>query len=142
MGGAGFIGSHVAQGLLDAGHCVTVYDNLATGSRENVPAGAESVLGDVRNADALIETVSRGHDAVFHVAGQASISKSFDDPGSDLGVNVVGTLNVVNACRHAAIPRLVFVSSMTVYGDVDMTPTSELAPVPPHVELRSRQVRS
>jgi UDP-glucose 4-epimerase len=68
---------------------------------------------------------------VFHIAGQASISKSFDDPGSDLGVNVVGTLNVVNACRRAGVPRLVFASSMTVYGDADVTPTSELAPCRP-----------
>lgn len=130
-GGAGFIGGHVAQGLLDAGHAVTVFDNLGTGLRENVPAEAEFILGDVRDADALLHTLSRGHDAVFHIAGQASISKSFDDPGSDLGVNVVGTLNVVNACRRVGIRRLVFASSMTVYGDVDVTPTSEQAPCRP-----------
>ena len=130
-GGAGFIGSHLAQALLDRGDEVTVLDNLHTGLRENVPVAAELVIGDVADAEAVLETAGKGFAAVLHVAGQASISRSFDDPGSDLAVNVSGTLNVLRACRELRIPRLVFASSMTVYGEPDVTPTPETAPCRP-----------
>ncbi|HVN59924.1 MAG TPA: NAD-dependent epimerase/dehydratase family protein [Gaiellaceae bacterium] len=130
-GGAGFIGSHLADALLARGDEVSVLDNLHTGLRENVPVGAELVIGDVADAEAVLGTARSGFDAVLHVAGQASISRSFDDPGSDLAVNVSGTLNVLRACRELGIPRLVFASSMTVYGEPEVTPTPESAPCRP-----------
>ena len=130
-GGAGFIGSHLAEALLARGDEVTVLDNLQTGLRENVPDGARLVVGNVAEAETVLETARTGFDAVLHVAGQASISRSFDDPGSDLAVNVGGTLNVLRACRELSIPRLVYASSMTVYGEPDVTPTPETAPCRP-----------
>jgi len=126
-GGAGFIGSHVADGLLAHGHAVTILDNLSTGSRDNVPGAAHFVEADVRDEAAVLAAAATGFDAVLHIAGQASISRSFDDPHSDLGVNVAGTLNVICACRETGIPRLMYASSMTAYGEPDVTPTPEHA---------------
>jgi UDP-glucose 4-epimerase len=127
-GGAGFIGGHLVERLFADGHAVTVLDNLATGVRENVPAEAAFVEGDVADRE-LVDwlLVDGGFDAVFHVAGQASISKSFATPEVDLRTNVLGTLNVVRACVEAGVPRLVNASSMTAYGEPDLIPTPEEA---------------
>jgi UDP-glucose 4-epimerase len=125
-GGAGFIGSHLAAALVERGDEVLVLDDLSTGSREHVPAGAELVQGDV--ADGVN---ARGFDAVFHVAGQASIFKSFDNPQRDLRTNVLGTVNVIEACVRDGVERLVFAGSMTAYGEPSDVPTPESAPCVP-----------
>ena len=98
-GGAGFIGSHLCERLLTDGFAVTVLDNLATGLRENVPADATFVEGDVGD-QAVVDDVFGGErfDAVLHIAGQASIRLSFAEPEVDLRTNVVGTVNVVRGC--------------------------------------------
>jgi UDP-glucose 4-epimerase len=125
-GGAGFIGSHLCDALLARGDVVTALDDLSTGSAENAPDSVELVQADVADADALERAFSgRTLDAVLHVAGQASIATSFADPGRDLRVNVTGTLNVIDRCLAAGIPRLVYASSMTVYGEPDSVPTPE-----------------
>lgn len=130
-GGAGFIGSHLAEGLLTAGFEVIALDNEATGDRANLPAGAEFVRGDVRDAAALDAVFARGIDAVLHVAGQASIRVSFADPAGDLEVNTLGTIRVLEACLRHRVPRLLFASSMTIYGSQPVTPTPETAPPDP-----------
>lgn len=130
-GGAGFIGSHLAEGLLAAGFEVVALDNEATGDRANLPVGAEFVGGDVRDAAALDAVFARGIDAVFHVAGQASIRVSFADPAGDLEVNTLGTIRVLEACLRHRVPRLLFASSMTIYGSQPVTPTPESAPPDP-----------
>jgi UDP-glucose 4-epimerase len=125
-GGAGFIGSHLCDALLARGENVTALDDLSTGSREHIPAGVELVEADVADADELDRALAgRSFDAVFHVAGQASIATSFADPGRDLRVNVAGTLNVIDRCLAAGVPRLVHASSMTVYGEPEEVPTPE-----------------
>jgi UDP-glucose 4-epimerase len=131
-GGAGFIGSHLVARLLSEGFAVTVLDNLATGLRENVPAGATLVEGDVADRP-LVDDVFSGEsfDAVFHVAGQASISRSFDAPEIDLSTNVLGTVNVVRGCIETGVPRLLHASSMTIYGEPEHVPTPEEAPCVP-----------
>jgi UDP-glucose 4-epimerase len=131
-GGAGFIGSHLVDGLVARGDEVTVVDNLSTGDRTNVNPEARFVEADVADVDEL----RRGFDgepvdAVLHVAGQASISKSFTDPRSDLDVNVVGTLNVLGLCSETNVPRLVYASSMTAYGEPSVLPVEESAPCLP-----------
>ena len=125
-GGAGFIGSHLVERLLAEGIEPTVLDNFATGVRENVPEGATLVEGDVRDR-AVVDRLfaSERFDAVFHVAGQASISRSFATPEADLETNVLGTLNVVRACIEAGVPRLLNASSMTAYGEPAEVPTRE-----------------
>jgi UDP-glucose 4-epimerase len=125
-GGAGFIGSHLADRLVTEGFAVTVLDNFVTGAREHVAADATLIEGDVSDrtvVDGLL--ASEPFDAVFHLAGQASIRLSFDRPEVDLATNVQGTVNVVRACLETGVPRLVNASSMTVYGEPDRVPTPE-----------------
>jgi UDP-glucose 4-epimerase len=124
-GGAGFIGGHLVERLLAEGHEVTVLDNLATGDRDNVPGEATFVEGDVADREVVDDVFAAGFDAVFHIAGQASISKSFAMPEIDLRTNVSGTQNVLRACVDARVPRLVNASSMTAYGEPDAIPTPE-----------------
>jgi UDP-glucose 4-epimerase len=126
-GGAGFIGGHLCDALVARGDRVVAVDDLSTGSPANVHEEVELVEVDVADADALARVARRGFDAVFHVAGQASIATSFADPERDLRVNVVGTLNVLESCIAAGVPRLVHASSMTVYGEPEVVPTPESA---------------
>jgi len=127
-GGAGFIGGHLADALVSRGDDVVVVDDLSTGSREHVPEGAGIVVQDV--AEGLGETFA-GADAVLHVAGQASIFKSFDNPEGDLRTNVLGTINVIEACVAHGVERLVFAGSMTAYGEPERVPTPEDEPCVP-----------
>jgi len=131
-GGAGFIGSHLTDRLLADGFGVTVLDNLVTGLRENVPADAAFVEGDVGDRAAVDEVfASEQFDAVFHIAGQASIRLSFAEPEIDLRTNVVGTVNVLRGCLESGVPRLVNASSMTAYGEPALIPTPESVPCVP-----------
>src|SRR5262245_38453337 len=97
-GGAGFIGSHLAEHLLEAGHRVIALDNESTGSRANLPSGVEFVAGDVCDVKTLDGVFARGVDVVMHIAGQASIRLSFADPAADLNTNTLGTIRVLQAC--------------------------------------------
>jgi len=130
-GGAGFIGSQLADGLLTRNYKVVVLDNESTGFRGNVPEGATYIKGDVRRTEDVGKAFSEGIDVVFHVAGQASTIKSFQDPLSDLSTNIVGTLNVLQMCLEMKIPRLLYASSMTCYGHPETTPTNEGNPCRP-----------
>lgn len=130
-GGAGFIGSHMADELLARGYDVTIIDNEATGNPAYVPAAATYIKGDVRSMDDLDRAFEQPIDAVMHIAGQASIRKSFMNPVADLEVNTIGTINVLRHCVERKIPRLLFASSMTVYGTPDIAPTPETAPIAP-----------
>ena len=130
-GGAGFIGSHLVDGLLEAGHSVCVIDNESTGNRDNVAPAADFVRGDVRSGDDLRRAFDPIPDAVFHVAGQASIKLAYADPGEDLGVNVGGTIKILEQCLELDVPRLVFAGSMTIYGNPARVPTPEEEPPAP-----------
>jgi UDP-glucose 4-epimerase len=124
-GGAGFIGSHLAERLVDLGHDVVVMDSEATGRREHVPQGAEYRRGDVCRTEDLEKIFSVGLGAVAHVAGQVSLIRSFTDPVVDLRTNVEGTVNVLSCCVRHRVPRLLYASSMTVYGHAEALPTAE-----------------
>lgn len=130
-GGAGFIGSHLADELLKSNYKVVVLDNESTGFRANVPEGATYIKGDVRRTEDVRKAFSEGIDVVFHMAGQASTVKSFQDPLSDLNTNIVGTVNVLEMCLKMKIPRLLYASSMTCYGHPERTPTAEDNPCRP-----------
>jgi UDP-glucose 4-epimerase len=121
-GGAGFIGSHVAEALLARGDEVHVLDDLSTGRRENVPVGVELHLGDIREPDAAFEAVRP--ELVFHLAAQASVTVSVAKPRLDADVNVLGTVAVLEAARrHGA--QVVFASTGgAIYGECD-TPATE-----------------
>lgn len=130
-GGAGFIGSHLAERLLAAGYTVHILDNETTGLRANVPLGATYQRGDVSRAEDVEAAFARKassappYAVVLHVAGQASTIRSFADPGGDFATNALGTMNVVQACLRHRVGRLLFASSMTVYGAPSRVPTPE-----------------
>ena len=130
-GGAGFIGSHMVDRLLADGHEVVVIDNLATGLRENVPVTAHFVVGDVSQIGDVERAFAGGLDAVFHIAGQVSLIRSYTDPTMDLRTNVMGTLNVLTTCFAHRVSRLIYASSMTVYGSDAPLPTPEDSPCEP-----------
>jgi UDP-glucose 4-epimerase len=130
-GGAGFIGSHLADALVAMGHGVVVIDNESTGLRENVPASAQYIKGDVSNREELERAFALGLDAVCHIAGQVSLIRSFTDPTIDLRTNVIGTLNVLQLCIKYQVPRLLYAGSMTAYGNTEALPTSEDTPCDP-----------
>lgn len=130
-GGAGFIGSHIAELLIERGFGVVVLDNESTGSRANLPSEVDFIKGDVRNPDDIAPAFERGIDAVFHIAGQASIRLSYMNPVADLEVNTLGTINILQACIQHRVSRLIFASSMTVYGNTEIVPTPEDTPADP-----------
>jgi UDP-glucose 4-epimerase len=124
-GGAGFIGSHVVEALLARGDEVHVLDNLSKGRRENVADGAELHVADIRDPDALFDAVRP--EAVLHLAAQANVRVSVEDPAFDADVNVVGTVRILEAARrHGA--HVVFASTGgAIYGECD-GPAPEDAP--------------
>jgi UDP-glucose 4-epimerase len=136
-GGAGFIGSNLVDALLDRGDEVTVADNLASGKRENLTGalarGAAFEEADIRDAGRMRAVLSAARpDIVFHLAAQIDVRKSIEDPAWDAGVNVVGTVNVLQAARETGVKRVVNTSTGgAIYGDADVTPTPESAPSRP-----------
>jgi UDP-glucose 4-epimerase len=131
-GGAGFIGSNVAEGLVRRGDLVRVFDNFSTGRRENLAGldGVEIVEGDLRNPDEVRRAVA-GVEGVFHEAALRSVPRSVDDPVSTNDVNVGGTLNLLMACREAKVRRVVYASSSSAYGDDPALPKVETLPANP-----------
>jgi len=130
-GGAGFIGSHLCRRLLADGHAVSVVDNESNGRRENLPADVWFAKADVIRPDEVEPAFARGLDAVCHIAGQVSIIRSFSDPVADLRTNVEGTVNVLKLCLKHKVPRLIYASSMTLYGDSKKVPMLETEPCRP-----------
>lgn len=130
-GGAGFIGTHLTSRLLGEGHTVTVVDNEFNGLRGNVPSAAQYVHADVSRMAELETAFEGGVDAVCHLAGQVSIIRSFSDPVADLRTNVEGTVNILKLCLKYKVPRLLYASSMTAYGNCDTVPTPEEEPCCP-----------
>ncbi len=125
-GGAGFIGSHLTEALLAAGHQVRVLDNLSTGKRENLPRHPrlELIEGDVRDAD-QVNRAAQGMETAFHLAAVASVAASVEDPVATHGSNFLGTLNLLEAARRHSLSRLLYASSAAVYGDTAALPVRE-----------------
>lgn len=123
-GGAGFIGSHLVDGLLALGARVRVLDNLATGHRENLAhcsSDIEFLEGDIRDRDTC-HRAAAGCTFVFHQAALGSVPRSVQDPATSFAVNVQGTVNLVSAAKDAGVTRLVYASSSSVYGDSPKLP--------------------
>ena len=135
-GGAGFIGSHLVERLLGLGHEVRVVDDFSTGKRENVApfvkegGKLEVVEADIRNGWKMRE-LADGCEVIFHEAAIVSVPYSVEHPQETHDVNLQGTLNVLEAARHAKTRRLVFASSAAVYGDAPGLPKHEgMLPTP------------
>ena len=131
-GGAGFIGSHVADKLIDAGHNVVIVDNFTTGRRENLNPKARFVeldVGDHALHDLCAET---RFDAVCHLAAQINVTASVADPQLDARVNIQGTINVLECCIKYGIKRLIFSSTGgAIYGSPEELPAHEETPSEP-----------
>jgi UDP-glucose 4-epimerase len=125
-GGAGFIGSHVVDSLLADGYGVTVIDDLSSGKASRVAAGARLIEQDIVDGAAVRGIVEEvGPEAVYHLAAQASVTASVEDPGRDCDVNVKGTLNVVAAANGMRAPVVFTSTGGALYGDEAPMPTSE-----------------
>ncbi len=130
-GGAGYIGSTVAQQLLEAGHRVTVYDNLSSGHRAAVPAAARFVRGDTLERAALDQVLGSGSfDAILHFAAFIEAGESMREPGRFFRNNVTGALTLIDAAIAHGVPRFVFSSTAGVYASKD-GPLVETDPVGP-----------
>lgn len=127
-GGAGYVGSVVAQHLIEAGHEVTVLDNLSTGFREGVPAGATFIEGDIRDAAKWLDS---SYDAVLHFAAFSQVGESVVKPENYWENNVGGTMALLGAMREAGVRKLVFSSTAATYGEPEQTPIVESAPTRP-----------
>jgi nucleoside-diphosphate-sugar epimerase len=126
-GGAGFIGSHIAQRLVEAGHEVVVLDNFFSGSRANLAAIADRVRlveGDVRHLP-TVEECAAGCQVIFHEAAIVSVPLSVERPQESHDVNIQGTLNVLLAARKARTRRVVYASSAAIYGEEPTLPKVE-----------------
>jgi UDP-glucose 4-epimerase len=115
-GGAGFIGSHLVEHLLRAGHSVRVLDDLSTGKRANLPKGVMLVKADVRDPARVLEAM-RGCDGCFHLAAIASVTRSNEDWLGTHQINQSGTVNVMEAARQSGAIPVVYASSAAIYGD-------------------------
>ncbi len=132
-GGAGFIGSHIAEALLDRGETVRVFDNLATGRKTNLVAlkgRVQFIQGDLRDFDAVKAAV-KGVEVVFHQGALASVPRSIADPVTSLETNINGTQNILLAARDSDVRRVVYASSSSVYGDTPVLPKYETMPTKP-----------
>ena len=126
-GGAGFIGSHLVEGLLKKGYVVRVLDNFATGRRENlaqVVNEIELIDGDVRNLT-TVRNAAQKVDVVFHQAALPSVERSVKNPLESNDVNIAGTLNVLIAARDAGVQRVVYAASSAAYGNTPTLPKVE-----------------
>lgn len=130
-GGAGFIGSHVAEDLLKAGHKVTVLDDLSGGFEDNVPAGAKFVKGSVLDSG-LIDSLfaAEKFDHVFHLAAYAAEGLSHFIRRFNYENNLIGSVNLVNASVNTGVKCFVFTSSIAVYGAGQLPMTEDMAPMP------------
>jgi UDP-glucose 4-epimerase len=138
-GGAGFIGSHVVDRLLAAGHDVTAFDNFSSGQPRFLESAGRSarfrlVHGDTRDRPALAAAAA-GADIVFHFAANADVRFGTEAPERDLQHNTIATFNVLESMREHGITRIVFPSTGSVYGEPDIFPTPEDAPFPRQTSL-------
>ena len=126
-GGAGFIGSHIAEALVNQGAKVRIIDNLSTGKLDNINSFAnkvEFVKGDIRDLDLLIK-ITKDVKMIFHEAALPSVPRSIDDPISSNANNIDGTLNVLYAAKANGVRRVVYAASSSAYGDSEALPKKE-----------------
>ena len=131
-GGAGFIGSHIHDRLAERGHEITVFDDLSTGRRDNLPASTDLRIVDISDPSTGALVAELRPDTVIHCAAQASVVRSFDDPAGDAMVNIVGSLRVIEAARHAGATRFIYVTTGgALYGNTSIIPVPETHRIEP-----------
>jgi len=125
IGGAGYIGSHVSLALKDAGHEVTIFDNLSTGKKENIFPEYTFVQGDILDYETLLKAMKNNIDAVIHLAAFKAAGESMIKPEKYSVNNITGTLNILNAMSEAEVKNIVFSSSAAVFGEPSYVPIDE-----------------
>lgn len=130
IGGAGYIGSHVAKALLKDGNEITVFDNLSSGLKENLQPGSGFIQGDILDYEKLKESM-KGFDALIHLAAFKAAGESMFKPEKYSVNNITGTLNILNAASEVGLKRIVFSSSAAVYGEPQYLPIDEKHPKNP-----------
>ncbi|GBF36637.1 UDP-glucose 4-epimerase [Methanofervidicoccus abyssi] len=126
-GGAGFIGSHVVDHLLENNYTVIVLDNLSTGNIKNLNKKVEFIKGDIRDKDLDFRDI----DGIIHLGAQVNVRTSLKEPLYDCDVNIMGTLNILETMRRYDVEKIVFASSVAVYGDPKYLPVDEEHPKEP-----------
>ncbi len=124
-GGAGFIGSHLVEALISKGFEVHILDNLLTGSTKNVHPSAVIHMEDIRYENAKNIIITEKPDIVFHLAAQADVGKSINEPNFDASVNINGTINILEASCKAGVKKVIFSSTSAVYGAIKSNVISE-----------------
>lgn len=124
-GGAGFIGSHLADALILKNHEVTIVDNLSSGTNKFIPADSEFIEMDIRDEKLISLFESHHFDVVYHEAAQTMVPLSIQDPKFDAEENIVGLLNVLEASRKTNVKKIIFSSSAAIYGDNSNLPLEE-----------------
>lgn len=131
-GGAGFIASHVADAYIEAGHAVTIVDDLSSGRKENIHPKATFHRMDIRSAEIDRVFADGGFDVVSHHAAQMDVRRSVADPAFDASVNVLGGLNIFEAARKHGVRKIIFASTGgAIYGEQDYFPADENHPTRP-----------
>jgi UDP-glucose 4-epimerase len=131
-GGAGFIGSHLADAFLSRGDRVLILDDLSGGRRENVPDGAELHVHDIRSPEAAALVRESGIDLLVHHAAQMDVRRSVENPAFDADVNILGSLNLAEAARRGGVRQILFASTGgAIYGEQDYFPADEQHPARP-----------
>lgn len=131
-GGAGFIGSHIVDTLLEAGHEVVVVDDLSTGKRANLNPRARFYELDIRSPELPEVFAGERPDIVSHQAAQMDVRRAVREPAFDASVNVIGALNVLESARHNGVKKILFASTGgAVYGEPEQVPVAETHPIAP-----------
>ena len=128
-GGAGFIGSNIVDGLIEAGHQVIVVDNLSTGKKENLNEQAEFYNLDLRDQELKEVFKENEISHVIHHAAQIDVQHSINDPLFDAQNNILGTINLLECCRAYKVKKIIYASSAAVYGEPDYLPVDEEHPI-------------
>ncbi len=134
-GGAGFIGSNLADHLISLGHEVSVFDNFSTGNRDFVSSRVNIITGDLLFDSSILEQSLQGVECVYHFAANADVRNGWNHPNKDLEQNVVATCKILEAATRNNVKEFIFSSTGSVYGEAEVFPTPEDAPFPVQTSL-------
>lgn len=128
-GGAGFIGSHIVDSLIDNGYEVCVVDNLSRGNKKNLNKDAKFYEKDIRDTDLVNVFEKEKPDYVIHMAAQINVNASVKDPMDDAMTNIIGSINVLESCRKTGVKKVVYPASAAIFGEPEYLPVDEKHPL-------------
>ncbi|SHI53638.1 NAD dependent epimerase/dehydratase family protein [Lutispora thermophila DSM 19022] len=130
-GGAGFIGSHVVDRVIEEGHEVVILDNLSTGKVQNINVHARFYIADIRDKDIGDIFKIEKPDIVIHHAAQIDVQRSIKEPAFDGDINIIGTVNMLENCRKFGVDKFIYASSAAIYGTPVYLPVDEKHSIEP-----------